>query len=345
MDSSDWGIIGHEWAVRMLQHALQAGRAGHAYLLCGPPAIGKATIALRLAQALLCDAAAAVPCLQCRSCQRIARGNHPDVRSTGLAEQGQGLKAEDAARQRDLKIDTVRGWIADLALQPYEGRRRVFIMHDAERLNDAGANALLKTLEEPPPYAMILLVANTMGDLMPTIVSRCRVLRLRPVPRATIGAALRADGMAPATAQLLAAWSDGRVGWALQMRDDPAAWQGLREQLDELIALGTAPRHAGMEWAEARAKAWRGGEHPAVIDELLRWQRWWRDVLLTQAGQGEHITHLDHADAAGQAAARFRIDEVHAFLARITRALGMLRENVNPQLVLEGLVLHRPLPR
>ncbi|MBU6333564.1 MAG: DNA polymerase III subunit delta' [Chloroflexi bacterium] len=343
MDDDRWGIIGHEWAIDMVRHALRTERAGHAYLLCGPPAIGKATIALRLAQALLCGAAAA-PCGRCRDCTRIAHGNHPDVRSTGLAEQGQGLKAEEAARQRDLKIDSVRGWIADLALQPYEGRRRVFIMHDAERLNDSGANALLKTLEEPPPYAMIILVANTTGDLMPTIVSRCRMLRLRPVPRATIDAALQSTGVAPAEARLLAAWSGGRVGWALQMRDDPAAWQALREQLDELIALGTLPRHAGLEWAEARAQAWRRGEHAAVTDELLRWQLWWRDVLLAQAGQGRHMTHLDRAAEAARAATQFHIGAVHAFLVRLTQAHGQLRENVNPQLVFEGLVLHRPRP-
>ncbi|HMO58218.1 MAG TPA: DNA polymerase III subunit delta', partial [Roseiflexaceae bacterium] len=132
--NSNWGMIGHSWAVDFLRRSVAAGRPGHAYLFSGPAEIGKALLAQRLAQLLNCDQQQPDPCLQCRACGRIARGNHPDVRVSGLQQQGATLKPEEAARQRDLKIDTIREWQRDITLRPYEGHRRVLILHDAEKL-------------------------------------------------------------------------------------------------------------------------------------------------------------------------------------------------------------------
>src|SRR5690606_8528866 len=160
-------------------------------------------------------------------------GTHPDVRVAGMASQAAGLKADEAARQKELKIGTVREWQRDIALRPYEGRRRVLILHDAARLNEEAPNAMLKTLEEPPPYATLALVANS-SDLLPTIVSRCRVLRLRPLPRRRVAEALLARGLTAEDADLLAAWSGGRIGWALDMVERPDELARRQEQLDAL---------------------------------------------------------------------------------------------------------------
>src|SRR5262245_52754063 len=268
----NWGIIGHEWAIDLLRRSIAGGRVAHAYLISGPAGVGKALLALRLAQVLNCEGGDLDPCLVCRSCKRIARGNHPDVRIAGMASQAQGLKPDEAARQKELKIDTVREWQSDINLRPYEGRRRVFILHDAEKLTDAAANAMLKTLEEPPPYATIVLVANTGGDLLPTIVSRCQPLRLRPVPRAEVAAALRERyGLPEGDAQLLAAWSGGRVGWALRMVEAPDELEARQEQIEALVLLHAPPRVAGFRWAEERAKEYRGGEQAAVFAALELW--------------------------------------------------------------------------
>jgi DNA polymerase III subunit delta' len=341
--SLNWGIIGHEWAVDFLRRSLASGRVGHAYLLSGPAGVGKALVALRLAQALNCERGDADPCLACRACKRIERGNYPDVRVAGMAAQTAGLKADEAARQKDLKIDTVREWQSDISLRPYEGRQRVFILHDAEKLTEAAANAMLKTLEEPPPYATLVLVANTSGDLMPTIVSRCQPLKLRPVPRATIVAALRERyGLAEGDASLLAAWSSGRPGWALRMVEAPQELEARQEQLATLVALHGQPRAAGFRWAEDRAKEYRAGEQAAVFAALELWQSWWRDLLLTAADCPEAIVHVDRRDELRQAATRYHIPDIHAFIARLDAAARQLRENVNPQLALENVVLHLP---
>lgn len=340
---SNWGIVGHEWAVQFLRQSLASGRASHAYLISGPAQVGKALLALRLAQVLNCERGGADPCLECRSCRRIERGNHPDVRISGMAAQTIGMKAEDAAKQRDLKIDTVREWLSDVNLKPYEGNRRVFILHDAERLNEAAANAMLKTLEEPPPYATLLLVANTSGDLLSTIVSRCQPLKLRPVPREQIAQALvERRQLAQEDADLLAAWSGGRFGWAAQMVDSPDELAARQEQLGQLVALASQPRAEGFRWAEECAKAYRGGEQASVIDALRLWQSWWRDVMLTAGGTPEAVTHIDQREALEALARSYRIADVSAFIARLDMAAQQLRENVNPQLVMENALLHLP---
>ncbi|MEN9937990.1 MAG: hypothetical protein RLZZ387_4569 [Chloroflexota bacterium] len=343
VDVSGWGVVGHEWAVDFLRRALAGGRESHAYLLSGPQGVGKSLLALRLAQALNCEAGGPDPCLTCRSCRRAERGNHPDVRIAGMAAQAAGLKADEAARQKDLKIDTVREWLRDVNLKPYEGRRRVFILHDAERLSEAASNAMLKTLEEPPPYATLVLVANTAGDLLPTIVSRCQPLKLRPVPRRQVAAALREQrNLAGGDAELLAAWSGGRVGWALRMVDAPEELETRQNQLDELAGLAGLSRADAFRWAEERAKEYRGGEQAAVFAALELWQSWWRDVLLTAAGCPDSVTHVDRREDLERAAARYALTDIHALLVRISAAAKQLRENVNPQLALENVLLHLP---
>ncbi|MCG8351645.1 MAG: DNA polymerase III subunit delta' [Chloroflexales bacterium] len=337
-----WDIIGHEWAVQYLRQCLAHGRDAHAYLISGPAGIGKALLALRLAQAMNCDQETDAPCLNCRNCRRIERGNHPDVRITSMTTQAAGLKADEAARQKELKIGTIRDWLRDVTLRPYEGRRRIFILHDAERLNEEASNAMLKTLEEPPSFASLILVANS-ADLLPTVVSRCQPIRLRPLPRQQVVQALiERAGQHQETAALLAAQSGGRIGWALQMAATPDEWQASQERLDALLELHRQTFSLSFRWAEERSKEYRGGAQETVFAWLELWQSWWRDVLLVAAGCTANITHIDRLDALERDAHNCELAQVHAFVSRLGATTQQLRENVNPQLALENLLLHLP---
>lgn len=341
---SNWGIVGHEWAVQYLRQSLLHGRGAHAYLLAGPEHIGKALLALRLAQALVCETGGPDPCLVCRACKRAAKGNHPDVRGISLATQAANDKA-DAAKSRELKIGTVREWQRDIDLRPFEAPRRVFILDDAQALNEAASNAMLKTLEEPPSYAVLILIAHGAGDLLPTIVSRCRVLRLRPLARARVADALRTNyHVADADAGLVAAWSAGRIGWALSAVEQPELLEQQQQRLDTLVYLGAASRVARMRWAEERAKEYRGGEHAVVLDWVRLWQSWWRDVLLLRAGNPHAITHLDRRVELEQLARAVSLEQIQHFLNQLDAVRLQLADNVNPQLAFENVTLHIPTP-
>ncbi len=348
---ANWNIIGHEWAINYLERSIAAGRDAHAYLICGPASVGKALLALRLAQALNCEQGTGTPCLQCRTCRRIEHRNYADVRIASMETQTAGLKAEEAGRQKDLKIGTVREWQADIALRPYEGRRRVFILYDAERLNEEASNALLKTLEEPPPFATLVLVAHST-NLLPTVVSRCQLIRLRPLPRQHVYQALvEHRGLTHDAAELLAAWSDGCIGWALRMADAPEELETRRERLASLLQLqhermaGSGALPVLFRWAEARYQEYRSGDQATVVAWLELWQSWWRDVLLVAADCGDHITNVDRRTDLQHEARHYSLEQIYQFTARIGETTRQLRENVNPQLALENLALHLPTPR
>lgn len=335
---SNWNMIGHEWAVAALEHALGSNRLGHALLISGPAQVGKSTLALRLAQALNCERGPA-PCGECRACRRIASGNFPDVRIGGLAQQTALQKPGESVKAR-LGIDAVREWQSNMHLRPYDGQRRVFILHDAETMTEQASNALLKTLEEPPPYATLILVAHGSGDLLPTITSRCHSLKLRPLPRQQIVTALQDRwSVAPDDAEIVAAWSGGRLGWALHMAQEPVALQVRMDQRDALIELQAQSLAQRFKWVESISK--KGSERDEIIGVLELWQSWWRDVLLVAAGVEDSIINIDRLEELRQLR-RLPLPAIHATLQRLDQASVQIRENVSPQLALEQIVLGLP---
>ena len=224
------------------------GGAPHALLLSGPASVGKTTLALDLAAGLLCLAEdpSDRPCRACRACRQLASGNHPDLHR--LAPEGPGGQ---------VGIGQVRSLSADLALLPVEGRRRVAIVEAAHRLNEDSQNALLKTLEEPPPEVTIILCADQDDRLLPTVRSRCARLVLGPLSSREIVRFLDERAIAdPPTAARLARLSSGRPGVAIALARAPeavAARAELSRQLIDLLGARPATRLAAMRDLLARA--------------------------------------------------------------------------------------------
>ncbi|NOX62783.1 MAG: DNA polymerase III subunit delta' [Chloroflexi bacterium] len=216
-------VFGHEWAQRLLRAAVIEGRTAHAYLIEGPAQVGKTTLARALAQALTCESPQADEglgaCGRCRSCRLAADEGHPDHR---FIKAGGG----------QIKIEQVRELIREAMLSPVEGQYKVFIISSFERANPSAANALLKTLEEPTPTTRIVLTTTEISALLPTIISRCQILHLRPLSRETVAEALVNGWGAPEEqARMLAGFSEGRLGWAVDMATRPELWQANQERV------------------------------------------------------------------------------------------------------------------
>lgn len=235
-------IIGHDRPVAILKRALNNNALAHAYLFSGESGIGKRLTALSLAAAVNCSARSRDGgCGVCSSCRRIASGNHPDVSVL-------------APETDEIKIDQIRAVQEVLALKAFEGSRKVLIVDGAEAMNDAAANAFLKTLEEPPGDSLIILLTAMPQSLLPTIRSRCQELKFQPLPRRLIAEALQKQrGISEADAWFLAALSRGSIGKALGM--DVDAEREARQQFTEFIfQLKSLRRHDVLGLAEDAAK-------------------------------------------------------------------------------------------
>ena len=313
-------IIGQKNQLEVLRQALANNRLHHAYLFTGPEGVGKRTIALALAMALHCTEKNGDFCGRCAECARIKGRNHPDVRVIGRL-----------ADKKEISIQQIREMEKEMRFRSFSGGRKMAIVDPASLLNPASQNALLKTLEEPPPDSHLILIAPSAGALLPTLRSRCLRLSFGSLPRHSIAAFLVSEkGMRPDEAELLAALSMGSLGEALGMDGEERlerrrVWSGM------LSALKTGDYRGAMEAAEALAAS----RDEAL--EFLRWaESWYRDLLVCGLRQdAEGVVNLDTLAELQQQAAEMAVEPI---LAAATNAFGAARKiqrNLNRRMVLE----------
>ncbi len=323
-----WNIVGHARAVAALDRDLHTDRLRHAYLFAGPAAVGKRTLALAFIQAILCDTRAA--CGHCRPCRLVQSGNHPDVITVAPVVSGKTIRTEK------ITIDRIRELNKALSLKPVEAARRIGLVTNFETANDEAANAFLKTLEEPPGNALLILTTDSPETLLPTITSRCEAVTLRPMPVAALRHALTERWHVPADrADLLARLSGGRPGWAVAATE--STFERRRQRLDDLQQLLPAARSARFAYAESLAK-----DRDALRETLELWLSWWRDVLLVASGASALPVNSDQVDALRRVAAILGLDSAAQAVAAVQRTLAALSRNANARLAMEVLLLDLP---
>jgi len=329
-----WNLTGHEWAARLLQQHIERGEVRHAYLFTGPPGVGRRTLALRFAQALTCTQPSALgqPCGVCRICRGIQRMQMTDLSVVQSVQEGASLP-----------VDAIRDLQRSLALSPYEARYRVALLLRFNEATDNAQNALLKTLEEAPEKVILLLTADAAENLLPTIVSRCEVLRLRPLPIGKVSAALRAQGLDESQAELVAHISGGRPGTASRLAANPAQLEMRKQHLEKLWDLLAASRRERFKFSEdsTRSKKSRDEIRETLRGLLLDWQSVWRDVLLRSAGSGAALANPDYAAPIDHLAADLSLAQIRAQMNAIEIALARMN-NANLQMLLDTLLLDLP---
>jgi DNA polymerase-3 subunit delta' len=332
--TDNWNIFGHEWAVDMLHQQVAHGEVRHAYLFCGPPGLGRRTLALRLAQALNCTKpiAPGTPCGSCRDCKQIEEMRHPDLNVI------QAMDEDGASKENGtLKVNQIREVQHALSLKPYQAKYRVALFLRFQEANDSAANALLKTLEEAPAHAILLLTADTPEQLLPTIVSRCEILRLRALPISAIESDLRERGVDEERARLLAHISGGRPGYARRLVDDMTLLEKREERLDDLQRLLPAPRVDKFSYAEKLAK-----DKEAMRQTILIWLSYWRDVMLRVAGAETPLINIDRNMEIEFLAGRLNLSTARCVVSDLESALEKMDKNVNSRLLAEVLLLDWP---
>lgn len=322
-------ITGHERPITLLKAALRQERVAHAYLFHGEAGIGKFLAATRLAQTLNCEQTEAVSnhdcCGCCRSCLQIAARTHPDF---FVIEPDRELAVPQ------IKIEQVREIEQQFIYRPLMGERKICLIDDADRLTIGAANALLKTLEEPPGHGLFILIASRPQALPITIRSRCQSLRFTPPAQTQVEAAvILKRELPPAEARFLALVAEGRIGEALTL--DTAALRAQQRECLDLVAPETLKSiTAILTVAESLAKADRGAE-------ILAWlSRWIRDlVIVITGGDHEHLLHLDQLDQLRRYARQADADSLLDLMNDIERTEQQATRHLNLHMALENILL------
>lgn len=307
-------IKGQDSAIRFLNGALENNRVSHAYIFLGPSGVGKKLTALNFAKALNCKSETR-PCDNCISCKKINNLNHPDIFL---------LKQDE--KSSSIKIDKVRELIWSIGLKPYEGKKKVYIIDGADFMTQESSNALLKTLEEPPSESVLILIAEDLGTLFRTIVSRSQIVRFFPLRTEAIEEILvKVYKIDSVKAHILSHLACGSLGNALEFKDE-----GLFDKRSALLA--------GLSNNTFFDSDFDGVSKDDLKLYLGLMLAWYRDILITKIGLGDSaLINIDRIDAIVSQAKRLDYDHIDSAIREVISTTAFLDQNANAKLAMGAL--------
>ncbi len=318
-------IIGHTQIIEHLENAIRMDKVSHAYILNGPAECGKMMIAEAFAMALQCEKDQAEPCLECRSCKQAMDHNQPDIIY---------VRHE---KPNTISVDDIRTQLNnDIVIKPYSSRYKVYIVDEAEKMNQQAQNALLKTIEEPPAYAVILLLTTNADSFLPTILSRCITLNLKAVKDDVIKSFLMDQYKIPDyQADVCTAFAQGNVGKAIQLASS--------DSFNELkaAALQLMKRLDDIDLYEMSSAVKQISEYKLQINDYFDLMMiWFRDILYMKATNDVNgLIFKDEVYDIKKQAAKRSYNGIENILEALSKAKIRLNANVNFDLVIELLLL------
>ncbi len=316
-------VIGQEKITGHLQNAIRMGKVSHAYIIQGEAGSGKKMLADIFATALQCEEGGIEPCGHCQSCKQAASGNHPDIRR--ITHEKATIGVDDIRLQLNNEI----------MVKPYSRPYKVYIIDEAEKMTEQAQNAMLKTIEEPPEYAVILLLTVNAKLLLPTILSRCILLNMRPVARTQITKLLTEHhGIAGYMADIAADFADGIPGKAINY----ARSTEFVEQKEDVLRVLRRLDQTTAEELYKKVKEWSGRKQE-IPDLLSLMNLWFRDVLVVKStkGAGRPVFREEERELSRQAE-NYSYAELESCLKAIEETRDRLTANVNTEVSLEMLL-------
>lgn len=316
-------LLGNRKNLEYLKDAARSNRLSHAYIISGEEGKGKKTFAGHIARTLLCEnmTVSFTPCGGCAACIRSMSGNHPDI------------KKVTHIKESVLSVDEVREQIVnDIYIKPYYGPYKIYIVNDAHLIQEEGQNALLKTIEEPPEYAIILLLTNNGDALLDTIRSRCIRLDMEALDTSILENELIKRGVASGDAQAVASYCGGNLGEALRISETAENGEFIKETADFLFNIKSK------DAAQISEESKKLGEYPAG-QALELFRKWYRDVLLCKASKNDKLYFPKRKTDVKKAAFDFSWEGLNNIFTDIDEAEERLKFSVKAEAVYETLLL------
>ena len=318
-------IIGQEQIKEHLQNAIATGKVSHAYILNGEKSSGKEFIAKVFAQTLQCEKGGTEPCNECRSCKQTVSKNQPDIIYVSHE------------KPNTISVDDIRAQVNnDVAIKPYSSKYKVYIINEAEKMTPQAQNAILKTLEEPPAYAVIMLLVSNVNTLLPTILSRCVVLNMKPVRDELVKKYLMEELQIPDyKADVCVAFARGNVGKS-KLLASSEEFENVKAE-----ALSLLKYIKDMEIQEIVSAIKKISEYKLEINDYLDIMSiWYRDVLLFKATNDvNHLVFREEIQSIRKVAARSSYEGIEKVIRALDKAKKRLDANVNFDLAMELMLL------
>lgn len=314
-------IIGHNDIKKYFNKAIEANKISHSYIFEGPTGVGKKTMAKAVAKVLLCQGDDK-PCGACKACTLIEAGNHPDL-----------IYVEKDTKTT--KIDTVREkLVKNMDIKPYQGPYKVIVVTEADTLTIEGQNAMLKTIEEPPSYGIVILITENLAKLLPTIKSRCIHLRFNPLNYEALVNYLGPYNLSERQTEIFAQFAEGSIGIAKKLIEDEQFLEERKKSIEYLLSLQK------VDLIEMYNLVKTICDEKEFIGSMLRfWLFWYRDLAILKATGEGNLYYLDYKSHLLDMTSKLTYNTIDRHIKLIKNAQTQINQNIYATFAIENLLL------